>query len=198
MFGRSGALRRPLPKRQLRSSRAAIVLFSCTGEAASNWFSWDLVLRRRPTAEMKQHYILLKFQEQGYIKNKFYLPLPFLCFFLLETCLFRVSATGSNESPTTSLSAPDSLLHEQKKKNVIGQTVNDMYPAYCQIQPIFDTINFFLAENVFLFFGDIKRFSILRLLLEISHDDTRYLTLDSIRFSHVCVSSSPFGQSEML
>jgi hypothetical protein len=146
---------------------------------------------------MKQHHILLKFQEQGYIKEKFYLPLLFLCFFLLETCLFRVSATGSNESPTISLSAPESLLHEQKNK-IIGQIVNDMYPACCQIQPMFDIINFIPAEKVFLFFGDIKRFSILKLLLEISHEDTRYLTLDSIRFSHVCVSSSPFGQSEML
>lgn len=115
VFGRSGALRRPRPKRQLRSRRAAIVLFSCTGEAASKWFSWDLVLRRRPTAETKQHHIILKFQEQGYIKNHFYLPLPFfLCFFLLETCLFGVSVTGSDKSPSISLSTPESSLHEQK------------------------------------------------------------------------------------
>lgn len=115
VFGRSGALRRPRPKRQLRSSPAAIVLFSCTGEAASNWLSWDLVLRRRPTAETKQHHILLKFQEEGYIKNQFYLPLPFLlCFFLLEICLFCVSATGSDKSSTISLSTPESSLHEQK------------------------------------------------------------------------------------
>jgi hypothetical protein len=29
-------------------------------------------------------------------------------------------------------------------KNVIGQIVNDIYPACCQIQPMFDIINFIL------------------------------------------------------
>jgi hypothetical protein len=64
---------------------------------------------------------------------------------------------------------------------------------------MFDILGFilFLAEKVFLFFRDIKGFSILRFVLEISHEDTRYLTLDSILFGHAFQSSSLIGQTEM-
>jgi len=87
-----------------------------------------------------------------------------------------------------------------RAKNIIGQIVNDMYPAYCQIQAMFDIINFILfsLKTLFCFFRGINIYSILRLLLEVTHEDIRYLTLDSIRFAHIFVSRSPFGQTEML
>ena len=38
----------------------------------------------------------------------------------------------------------DSGEFTARAKNVIGQLVNDIYPAYCQIQLMFDIINFIL------------------------------------------------------
>jgi hypothetical protein len=38
----------------------------------------------------------------------------------------------------------DSGEFTARTKNVIGQIVNDIYPAYCQIQLMFDILNFIL------------------------------------------------------
>jgi len=62
---------------------------------------------------------------------------------------------------------------------------------------MFYIINFILfsLETFFCFSELLKVYSILRMLLEVTHEDIRYLTLGSICFAHVFVSRSLFGQT---
>lgn len=124
VFGMSGAFRRPRPlrwpKRQLRSSLAAMLLLRCTGDASRIWFSWDLVIRRRlrplSTIEIYWRHFVLMLWAHIYVGWHCHWPLTFLLRFFRAELLLRLpdlSATVSGASPSISLASSYVSLRRQ-------------------------------------------------------------------------------------